>query len=134
MRRRTLITILVCCLAAVSSFSKDKKRDWQTGKLVSIEVGDSTTLYSVTTTQSTGTAVPLTYKTWVYVVETDTMVYQFAAYTGFWGEDHPYPFTIGRDVRFALDPNKPDRAYLIDEKGKEFKASLVKKAVKQPAK
>ncbi len=133
MRRRALITILVFCLAAASTFSQDKKRDWQTGKLISIEEGKPTTDYLATGPGSGERTIAHTYRTWIYTVESDTVVYQFSALVDTWKAMDRYPLTVGGQVKFALDPSKPDRAYLLDDRGKEFRAS-VKKAARQPAK
>jgi hypothetical protein len=58
------------------------------------------------------------------------MAYGFSAKGQGWHE-RSRPFTIGNQVKFALDSR--GNAFLIDESGKEFKASLVKKAAKEPA-
>jgi hypothetical protein len=126
MKRRTLITLLVLSLLALPGLSRDTKRDWHTGKLVSIELGTPESLGIVTGTL----VVPAEYKVWVYILETDTMTYGFSSRGKGWHE-RPRPFTIGNQVKFALDSK--GNAFLIDESGKEFKASLVKKTAKQPA-
>jgi hypothetical protein len=122
MRGWLLIVCIVFSTLATVSFAKDKGRDWRTGKLVSIEAG---------VPRSVGVVVgnivaPVQYKSWVYTIETETMSYGFSAESS-----HPRSFTINSQVKFVLEAN--GKALLLDEKGKEFKAALVKTAAKQPA-
>jgi len=134
MRPRTLILVLVLTVLVTPAFpkEKEKERNWQTGKLISIERGVPENYGVIVPPASGGLATPITIGTWVYTVETGTMVYEFVERVGAFS-DHPHPFTVGQKIKFALDAKKEGRAYLIDEKGKEFKASVVKKAAKRPA-
>jgi hypothetical protein len=124
-RARTLIVLLALNVLVTASYSKDKKRDWQTGKLISIEAGIPESSPGIITQ---GTAVPLVlhaqYKVWIYTVETETMIYGFSARS-----QKPRPLTINSEVKFAFQP-KGD-VFLLDEKGKEFKASVVKQTARQ---
>jgi hypothetical protein len=128
---RALFVMLALCLVATPILCKDKKRDWQTGKLVSIKEAPPKQGPIFIPGGAGGLAVPTEYEKWIYVVETDTMVYEFSAYTGAFVRDRPHPFVIGSEVKFALDPEKKERAYLIDEEGKEFKVSVLTKTAKQ---
>ena len=122
LRMTTSTILLVVGLMATPALSKDKNHDWQMGKLVSIEEGDAREAY----VQSGVVILPVKYKTWIYAVETETMRYELSAQS-----DKPRPLTINNQVEFALEPK--GKAFLLDEGGKEFKASVVKKAAKQPA-
>ncbi len=126
MRTRTLVVLLAFSLIVIPSLSKDKKRDWQTGKLVSIEEGIPKTSPGIILPGYSPLVVHATYRVWIYTVETETMSYGFSVQS-----QHPRPLTINSQVKFALEPK--GKAFLLDEEGKEFKASLVKKAAKQPA-
>jgi hypothetical protein len=88
-------------------FSRDKTRDWQTGKLISIEQGIPESSPGIVLA---GTNPPLVihaeYKAWTYIIETENMVYGFSAQS-----EHPRPFTINSQVKFALEPK--GRVFLI---------------------
>ncbi|HYX68877.1 MAG TPA: hypothetical protein VE825_07075 [Terriglobales bacterium] len=131
MRPRALSILLAFTLLAASAFCQDKSRDWQTGKLVSIQAGKTTIDYTVAGPGSDGKTIPHESRQWIYVVETDTTIFQFSAYFSVWTDDNPSSlFPVGREVRFALDPGKPDRAYLLDDRGRSLKVS-VKRIPKQ---
>jgi hypothetical protein len=66
-------------------------------------------------------------RTWTYTVETDTMVYGFSAIGKGWHQ-RPRNLSVGKEVKFAFGENED--VWLLDEDGKEFKASVTKKAVK----
>jgi hypothetical protein len=122
----TLTLLLSLTLAVLPGVSKDKNREWQTGKLMSVEQGTQAGPGIVTGTASP-VVIPTTYKTWTYTVETDTMVYGFSAIGKGWHE-RPRHLTIGKEVKFAL--GEKEDAWLLDDDGKEFKASVTKKATK----
>ena len=118
------VTLLLCLtLVALPGVSKDKKREWQTGKLISVEQGTEAGPAIPTGT----TTIPSTYKTWTYTVETDSVVYGFSA-RGKGLHERPRHLTIGNQVTFALGEKKD--VWVLDEDGKEFKASVTKKAAK----
>jgi hypothetical protein len=121
-----LIVLLAFSQIVTPSFSKDKNRDWQTGRLVSIEEGVPETSPGMILRGNPPLVVQAKYRVWIYTLETEAMSYGFSARS-----KSPRPLTINSQVKFALEPN--GKAFLLDEGGKEFKASLVKKATKQPA-
>jgi hypothetical protein len=124
----TVALLLSFTLIVLPGVSKDKKREWQTGKLISVEQGTEAGAGVITgKTTTTPLVIPTTYKTWTYTVETNTMVYGFSAIGKGWHE-RPHNLTIGKEVKFALG-DKED-VWVLDEDGKEFKASVTKKAAK----
>lgn len=129
MKQQALLALLVSSLLAVPGFSKDTNRDWQTGKLVSIEQGFPESSPGIITS---GMVVNAKYPTWVYVVETETITYAFLERPRGLPRRymHPRSFTLGSQVKFAL--GSKESAFLLDEKGEEFKVSVVKQTVKQP--
>jgi hypothetical protein len=130
-KARILAVMLACGLLATPALTEDKHRDWQTGKLVSIEQGVSGSGLGVILPNTNPTFVaPTQYRIWVYTIETEARSYGFSAPGTGWHQ-RARPLTIGNQVKFALGA-KAD-AFLIDESGKEFKASVVKQAAKQPA-
>jgi hypothetical protein len=126
MKTRSLVVFLAICLLARESFPGDKSRDWQTGTLISIEQGSESGPGMITS----GVVVNSKYPTWVYVVETETMTYAFLE--GPHGLPrrymHPRPFTLGSQVKFVL--GSKESAFLLDEKGKQFKVSVVKQTIR----
>ncbi len=94
---------------------------WQTGRLVGIQA-------SVADPAAPGALPGLVAGSgiWTYIVETETMTYVFSE-----PSEIPRTLTINSRVKFSLGP-KGD-AFLLDEKGKKFHVSVLKKAAKQPA-
>jgi hypothetical protein len=132
MKRRSLFALLVFSFLAVPGFSKDTKRYWQTGKLVSITEASPERIGIVTGSQSSVVGTYSECRTWLYAVEGNTISYAFSAHTGAWCANHPNPLTVGAQVKFALD--QKSKAFLIDEDGKEFKADVITKTSKNPSK
>jgi hypothetical protein len=132
MRTRSVIVLLAFTLLATIVLASDKTREWQTGKLVSIEQGIPGSSPGVILPNGTGggLVVPANYKTWIYTLETETMSYGFSEPGHGWHQ-RSRPFTIGNQVKFALDSR--GNGFLVDESGKEFKTSIVKKAAKPAA-
>jgi hypothetical protein len=97
----TVTLLLSLTLAVLPGVSKDKHREWQTGKLMSVEQGNQSGPGVVTGT----VVIPTTYKLWTYTVETDTMVYGFSA-QGKGLHERPRHLTIGSQVKFALGEKK----------------------------
>jgi hypothetical protein len=126
-----MFALLVFSLLAATGFSKDTKLDWQTGKLFSIAEGSTEHTGIVTGSQSSVVGAYSECRTWLYTVETDSMIYVLSAHTGHWCANHPNAFTIGAQVRFA--PGQKAKAFLIDEEGKEFKADVITKTPKRQA-
>jgi|SRR5713226_6869035 len=132
MRTRSVIALLAFNLLATMILATDKTRDWQTGKLISIEQGGSESSPGIILPNGTGGGLVThaEYKTWIYTIETADMIYGLSARGQGWHE-RPRPFTIGNQVKFALDSK--GNAFLVDESSKEFKTSVVKKAARQPS-
>jgi hypothetical protein len=122
----TVTLLLSFTLAVLPGVSKDKKREWQTGKLIGVEQGTQSGPGVVTGTTNP-LVIPTTYRTWTYTIETDTMIYGFSAIGKGWHQ-RPRNLSIGKEVKFAF--GEKEDVWLLDEDGKEFKASVTKKAVK----
>lgn len=120
------VTLLLSFTLAVPGVSKDKHREWQAGKLMSVEQGTEAGPGIVTGTTNP-LVIPTTRKVWTYTVETDTMVYGFST-RGKGLHERPQHLTVGTQVKFAL--GEKEDVWLLDEDGKEFKASVTKKAAK----
>ncbi|SRR6266849_10052341 len=131
MKPQSLFALLVLSLVAAPSLSKNTKLDWQTGKLISITEASPERIGIVTGSQSSVVGAYSECRTWLYTVETDNMTYIVSAHTGAWCANHPHPFTVGVQVRFAL--GQKAKAFLIDEDGKEFKADVITKTPKKQA-
>ena len=127
----TVIWALTLIAASALANDKNEKKEWQAGKLVSIEEGTPQEVGYVIRNQGSVVGGYSECRNWAYTVETDTMTYVFFAHTGAWCADHPRPFTVGNQVKFLLEPKS--KARLLDEEGKEFKASVVKKTAKHSA-
>jgi hypothetical protein len=124
------IILLTLALAVLPGFSNDKKWEWQTGKLVSVEQ-DAESAPGIVTGTTTPLVIPTTLKTWTYTVETDTMINGFSARGKGWHERSRLS-SIGKDVKFAFGDK--ENVWLVDEDGKEFKVTVTKKAAKAPPK
>ena len=132
MRLQRLATMLVLGLTLIPALAKDKNqvRDWKTGKLVAVEEGTREHVPVGVSPPVPGYSGPrnvysATYYSWVYTVETETMIYGFCERR----HKHPRPLTIGNQVKFAF--GSKENAFLIDESGKEFKVEVVRQAAKQ---
>jgi hypothetical protein len=126
----TLTLLLSLTLAVLPGVSKDKQREWQTGKLISIEQGAEPGPGIVTGTTNP-VVIPTKRKIWTYTAETDTIIYSFST-RGKGFHERSQHLTVGKDLKFALG-GKQD-VWLLDEDGKEFKASVTKTATKPAAK
>jgi hypothetical protein len=98
-----LAGVLVLGLTLMSDLAKDKNqvRDWETGKLVSIEQGipdRSPGIVVQPSPYSVPAVLSATYKSWIYTVETEAMIYGFCERY----HEHPRPFTVGNRVKFAF--------------------------------
>lgn len=119
MKARALLALMGFCLITALCFGRGDHRFWQTGHLVNVEPSLATGGRAVLAFTAAQPSL------WLYTVETDTMFYQFSAYTGR-GPKDSHPLTIDRPVKFWLDSKRPGRALLVDDKGKAFKASILK--------
>ena len=123
MTRKSFISLLAFFLLACQLQGKEKNRDWQAGTLTRVESNDEGTA----ALPVAGAVVVLPIHEWTYLVETDSMVYAF-------GRKSPRSLnvTVNGRVKFAIDKNA--RAYLIDDDGKEFQVSVIRKIAKNPVK
>jgi hypothetical protein len=143
MKIRTLLIFLVVLLVAWAGLAQQKKaRDWQSGRLLSME--KSRELESTTTTtntegkvknnnkgdkyseQSTATETP-NYDNYVtYAVEAGEFTYTAKQHLLFpWSK--PANVAVGGQLKYAVEK---DKLYLLDDDGKESSAKIMKKAVK----
>jgi hypothetical protein len=119
MRTLARITAICCFFAFAISLVDAKDRAWQTAKLVSAELKEGSAV-----------AVPINdaivagrIKSWVYVLETETTVYEAQ-----WRSPKPLSLTINGPVKFAIE--KGNVLFLIDEDGKERKLGVIRKTAK----
>ena len=143
MQTRTFgISLLVMLIACAGLAQQKKARDWQSGRLLSME--KSRELESTTTTtntegkvksnnkgdkysgQSTSTETP-NYDDYVsYSVEAGEFTYTAKQHLLFpWSK--PANVAVGGQLKYAAEK---DKLYLLDDDGKESSAKIVKKAVK----
>lgn len=143
MKTRTLLIFLGVLLVAWAGLAQQKKaRDWQSGRLLSME--KSRELESTTTTtntegkvknntkgdkyseQSTATETP-NYDNYVtYAVEAGEFTYTAKQHLLFpWSK--PANVAVGGQLKYAVEK---DKLYLLDDDGKESSAKIMKKAVK----
>lgn len=126
MRPWIAVLLTASALISIPGLSEEKKRDWQTGKLISIEEPARGSV-AIVKDVSPPRLIVVNYKIWIYRVEIESTTWVFVA--GGKGHEHPRPFTVGKEVKFALDSK--GNAYLIDEQGKELKALEAMKAAKR---
>ena len=119
------LLLSVSTLISIPCFSEAKKRNWQTGKLISIEEAAPGSV-AIIKDVSPPLIIPVKYKIWIYRVEIDSTTWVFVV--GGKGHEHPRPFTVGKEIKFALDSE--GNAFLTDEGGKELKALETRKAAK----
>jgi hypothetical protein len=113
-------TTAICCLFAFATSPIDAKdRLWQTAKLVSAELKEG----GAVAVPINGAIVAGTIKSWVYVLETDTTVYEAQ-----WRSPKPLSLTVNGPVKFAVE--KGNVLFLIDEDGKEQKLGIMRKTAK----
>ena len=143
MKTRIRLISLLVVLIACASWSQDKKaRDWQSGRLLSME--KTRELESTTTTtdtegkvksgnkgdkyseQSRATETP-NYENYVtYTVEAGDFTYTAKQHLLFpWSK--PANLAVGGNLKYAV---VKDKLYLVDDDGKESSAKIIKKAVK----
>jgi len=122
MTHRLFIAILAVCLLACGLEGKEKNRNWQSGTLTQVQSNDE----GAAALPVAGVLVVVPLHEWAYMVETDSMVYVF-------GRRSPRSLnlTINGKVKFAIDKN--GKAFLIDDTGKEFQVSLIRKIAKNPS-
>ena len=118
---RTLTGIAaICCFFAIAASSSDAKdRSWQTAKLLSAELREG----NAVAVPINGAIVTGRIESWVYVLETETTVYETQ-----WRSPKPLSLTVNGPVKFAVE--KGNVLFLIDEDGKERKLGIIRKTAK----
>lgn len=120
MRRWFVFSMAILILLCSSALAKEKKRAWQTGKLVNFESADAGRVV----VPVAGLIVAKDIKGWVYLVMTDSMEYQFGIRSS-----KPLNLTVNRNVKFAIEK---DNVFLIDDEGKEVRLGVFKKTAREP--
>ncbi len=120
MRTLTSITAICCFFAIATSLRSDAKdRSWQTAKLLSAELREG----NAVAVPINGAIVAGRIKSWVYVLETETTVYEAQ-----WRSPKPLSLTVNGRVKIALE--KGNVLFLIDEDSKERKLGVIRKTAK----
>jgi hypothetical protein len=119
MRTLTRIAAICCFFAIAASLIHAKDRSWQTAKLLSAELSEG----DAVAVPINGAIVTGRIKSWVYVLETETTVYETQ-----WRSPKPLSLTVNGFVKFAVE--KGNVLFLIDEDGKERKLGIVRKTAK----
>ena len=143
MFRSAVAVVLLLALTHVAA-GAEKKRDWQTGKVLDSErnkyfagtVGNATTTGTAQTSGDYGTyqgntsssqiAVYRVYQT--FLIEGETHAY-LAQERLRWKWSKPANLTVNGPVKFAVEKRK---LFVIDEDGKEHEMEIVKKVLRQP--
>ena len=137
MLKRSLV-IFGCIVFLATGGLAEKKRDWQSGKVLdsdrarnyagSVATGSANgTAYGnqvYGNSTSSSVAIYKTYQT--YVIESEDHVY-VANERLRWKWSKPANLTVNGSVRFAVEKNK---IYILDEDQKEHEAEIVKKILK----
>lgn len=142
MKRRHFVfaSVWVLVVAVVSLMAA--ARNWQSGTLSGMEqekIKEGSTHHSTTDgsvkdkgnkadfSKTTTTTTSDNYETYqIYTVETDKRVYVAKEHLLFpWSK--PANVTVGEAVKFASEKNK---MYILDDDGKEHKATIVKVSMK----
>ncbi len=118
-RCTALLLLLAFSSAVAPALSKEKNREWQVGRLVSIEPRASKPSSEATSAFFASEAN----RAWIYTIETEAITYAFSSQS-----EEPRLLTINSQVRFAF--GQRDEAFLLDESGKEFRVILVRVGVK----
>lgn len=140
---KTFLLVLLL-LTTTATFGAEKKRDWQTGKVLDSErsryfagkVGSANTTGSAQAngnygtyqgnTSSSQTAVYRVFET--FVIEGETTVY-LAQERLRWRWSKAANLTVNGPVKFAIEKRN---LYVIDEDGKEHEMEIVKKTLRLP--
>ena len=136
--------LVIFVLTATALFGAEKKRDWQTGKVLDSErsryfagtVGSANTTGNAQAngnygtyqgnTNTSQTAVYRVFET--FVIEGETAVY-LAQERLKWRWSKAANLTVNGPVKFAIEKRN---LYVIDEDGKEHEMEIVKKTLRLP--
>ena len=138
------LLLVLCLLTSISTFAAEKKREWQTGKVLDSErsryfagtVGSANTTGNAQangnygtyqgTTNTSQAAVYRVYQT--FLIEGETTAY-LAQERLAWRWSKAANLTVNGSVKFAIDKRK---LYVTDEDGKEHEMEILKKILRVP--
>jgi hypothetical protein len=138
--RHVFLATLTMLVVALCASAKDKKRDWQTGKVLDSDrtsryvgnVGNASataTTYGGTAEASGTSSSTAVYRVHqVYAIELGDRIY-IAREVLRWRWSKPANLTVNAPIRVAIEKNK---LYILDEDGKEHEATIQKKILKPP--
>ena len=104
---KSLVLGIAAWLFISGSVFGQKKRAWQTGKLINFESVDAGRVV----VPIGGLLVAKDRKVLVYFISTETTEYQFG-----WSSPEPLNLTVNTTIKFAIEKNI---VYILDEDGKE---------------
>lgn len=143
-RRTAVVLVAVLLLLPSSAFAAEKKRNWQTGKVLDSErsryfagtIGSANTNGTAQAngnygtyqgnTNTSQTAIYRVFET--FLIEGETTVY-LAQERLKWRRSKAANLTVNGPVRFAIENRK---LYVMDEDGKEHEMEIVKKTLRLP--
>ena len=142
MKRNNFFYLMICILLAAASYASAAHRDWQSGILSEVEqekINEGSTRHTSTDgsaknrgnkvdySQNSTTTTTDNIETYqVYTIEGDKKIYIAREHLLFpWSK--PADVTVGDSVKFAVEKGK---LYILDDSGKEHKASIVKVRMK----
>jgi hypothetical protein len=121
LRLNRVSSIVVFLLLLIGSLgaaqAKEKARDWQSGVLIDVQTHDASHLVNGTTVSRA---------VWIYTIDDGSYVWQLQRGTN--RHDEPLSVTINAPIKFSIDKQK---AYLLDEQGKEHELSVMTKSLKK---
>ncbi len=142
--RNSLLGLTICILLAAAPYvsAAATARDWQSGMLAEVEqekIREGSTRHTTTDgsakdrgnktdySQNSTTTTTDNIETYqVYTIESDKKIYVAREHLLFpWSK--PADVTVGDSVKFAVEKGK---LYILDDSGKEHKASIVKVRMK----
>jgi len=141
-KRSSLLGVTICIVLAVAAYASAAARDWQSGMLSEVEqekIREGSTRHTTTDgsakdrgnktdySQNSTTTTTDNIETYqVYTIESDKKIYVAREHLLFpWSK--PADVTVGDSVKFAVEKGK---LYILDDSGKEHKASIVKVRMK----
>lgn len=142
MKRNRWLYLAACICLAAASYASAAARDWQSGMLAEVEqekINEGSTRHTTTDgsaknrgnktdySQNSTTTTTDNIETYqVYTIEGDKKIYIAREHLLFpWSK--PADVTVGESVKFAVEKGK---LYILDDSGKEHKASIVKVRMK----
>lgn len=135
---RVVVCGFVVLVALLAVAAPKPERSWQKGivleservrRLVGFETASSTQHHG-STSQTVGDLDPTYASCQRYVIEGEKYIY-VAEQPLRWRWSRPARLTVNGPVRFAIDGKW---IYVLDDEGKERRAEIVKRILKQPAK